>query len=125
MPKILIAEDDISLAKMYSLRFKFESYEVIVAHDGKEALEKISKEKPDLIILDIMMPKKTGMEVLEEIKEKEQFSNIPVIILTALSNPKMQEKAQELEAKYFVKSEILLPKLVEIVKEELRLTVSK
>ena len=125
MPKILIAEDDTSLAKMYSSRFEFESYEVVVAYDGKEALGKIYKERPDLIILDIMMPKKSGMEALEEIREKEAFSNIPVIILTALSNPKMQEKAQELEAKYFVKSEILLPKLVEIVKEELRLTVSK
>ena len=125
MPKILIAEDDTILAKMYSSRFEFESYEVVVAYDGKEALGKIYKERPDLIILDIMMPKKSGMEALEEIREKEAFSNIPVIILTALSNPKMQEKAQELEAKYFVKSEILLPKLVEIVKEELRLTVSK
>src|SRR3972149_10480127 len=123
MPKILIAEDDTILAKMYSSRFEFESYEVVVAYDGKEALGKIYKERPDLIILDIMMPKKSGMEALEEIREKEAFSNIPVIILTALSNPKMQEKAQELEAKYFVKSEILLPKLVEIVKEELRLTV--
>ena len=125
MPKILIAEDDIILAEMYSSRFQLESLEVIVANDGKEALKKIYEEKPDLIILDIMMPKKSGMAVLEEVREKKGFTSTPIIILTALSNLKMKEKAQELGARYIVKSEILLPKLVDAVKSELGLTISR
>ncbi|NIM47212.1 MAG: response regulator, partial [Candidatus Aenigmarchaeota archaeon] len=64
MPKIMLVEDDIALRDIYSARFQAEGYEVVVASDGEQALQLAAKEKPDLILLDIMMPKISGFDVL-------------------------------------------------------------
>lgn len=118
--KILFADDEKSIRELYEMRFKSESFEAIFAKDGKEALEKIKKEKPDLILLDIMMPEKNGLEVLEEIKKDSSLSDIPVVMLTVLADNEVQSKAFDLGAKYYlVKSDTVPAEVVKLVRDEL------
>lgn len=118
--KILIAEDDKFLAKLISLRLEKSDFEVILSFDGEETIEKIKKESPDLIVLDLILPKKDGFEVLEEVKRigKEK---IPIIILSNLGQDLDVEKALELGAKdYIVKTEIPLSQAIEKIKSYLK-----
>jgi len=82
--KILIVDDDLTLREMYEERLKFDGFVVIGASDGEEALEKTRQEMPNLILLDIMMPKMNGVDVLNHLRSDEATKNIPVIVLTAL-----------------------------------------
>ncbi len=88
MARILVAEDETYILKMLDFRLKSLGHEIIGAVDGGQALEFASKEKPDLILLDVMMPVMDGFQVLRRLKSQEAVKNIPVIILTA----KGQEK---------------------------------
>jgi len=88
LARILVAEDDPGSLRMLNFRLKSLSHEVICAKDGGEALEIVVKEKPDLILLDIMMPVMNGFQVLRKLKSQEETKNIPVIMLTA----KVQER---------------------------------
>jgi DNA-binding response OmpR family regulator len=81
MAKILLVEDDVNLREIYSARFAAESYEVITASDGEEALATAVRERPDLIVLDVMMPGRDGLSVLRQLRE--QRNRVPVILLTA------------------------------------------
>ncbi len=83
-PRILVAEDDVALRNLLVMSLKNHGYDVIAAADGQEALNFFLKERIDLALLDIMMPKMSGLEVLEEIRRR---SDIPVIMLTALNRP--------------------------------------
>lgn len=121
MAKILIAEDEKDLRDLYKMRFELESFETIFAKDGEEALEKVKKEKPDVMLLDIMMPKKSGMEVLEELKKDSSTKDMPVVVLTALPNKKLEEEATSLNASYLVKSQVIPTDVVKIVKEKLNM----
>lgn len=82
MAKILLVDDDALLVRMYQKKLENDGYEVTVADDGDVALTKVSESKPDLILLDIMMPKVNGLQVLTKLKENKATSNIPVILLT-------------------------------------------
>lgn len=82
MAKILIIEDDSVLAEIYQKKLELDGYEVIVAHDGEEGFEKMKKTRPDLVFLDIMMPKMTGIDVLKLCKADVQLKIIPVVILS-------------------------------------------
>ena len=82
--KILIAEDDEFLLKVYRMTLEQEKFDVVIAKDGEESLKQAAKETPDLILLDILMPKKDGFDVLKELKENEDLKDIPVIILSNL-----------------------------------------
>jgi len=82
--KILIVDDDLTLREMYEERLKFDGFVVIGASDGEEALKKAAEEMPDLILLDIMMPKMNGIDVFNQLRADEKTKNIPVIVLTAL-----------------------------------------
>lgn len=88
MKKIALIEDGAVIREMYKMKLEMEGYDVICAEDGEKALEVIKKEIPDLILLDILMPKKDGFEVLKELKDSQDDSvrSIPVIMLTNLSN---------------------------------------
>lgn len=90
MPNILLIEDDEMLASMYQERLSEEGYAVNIAGDGEEALEKATG-KPDLILLDIMLPKLNGFEVLKRLKENQTTRHIPVIILTNLGSKNANE----------------------------------
>lgn len=82
--KILIVDDDLTLREMYEERLKFDGYVVIGAADGEEAIAKVQSEMPDLILLDVMMPKLNGIDVMKKLRDDERTQHIPIIILTAL-----------------------------------------
>lgn len=82
--KILIVEDDEFLSRMYTTKLTLEGYKVITATDGEKGLRLAAKEKPDLILLDLLLPKKDGFTVLKELKAKEETKGMPVLVLTNL-----------------------------------------
>ena len=85
MSKILLVEDDSLMVKMYDLKFTHDGFSVAVALDGEEGLQKARAENPDIIVLDIMLPKMSGTEVLEKLKEDPTTRDKPVIVLTNLN----------------------------------------
>ena len=112
-PKILIVEDDLFLANLLSLRFKKEGFEVIQAFSGVEALKKLEEIRPDVVLLDIILPQKNGFEVLEAIAQNPQTSNIPVIIVSNLGQESDIEKGKTLGAMdYYVKARLSIDELV-------------
>jgi len=118
MTKILIIEDDPLISRMYQKIFTFENYEVVMASDGEEGLTKARAEKPTLILLDIMMPKLNGLEVLERIKADPELKNTPVVMLTNLSGQNDAETALSKGAvKYIIKSEHNPKQISDMVKE--------
>lgn len=117
---ILLGEDDIILAELYTERLRQEGFTVVHANNGEDALTFVTQYNPALIILDIMMPKMNGLDVLKHLKENPATQNIPVIIVTALVQEiekinKMMNAADE----YIVKSEVLPGDIVERVKKRL------
>ncbi|PIR73885.1 MAG: response regulator [Candidatus Moranbacteria bacterium CG10_big_fil_rev_8_21_14_0_10_35_21] len=119
--KILVIEDEIYLQNTLSEFLENEKFVVAKALDGEKGLEMAKSEKPDLILLDIVLPKKNGYEVLDEIKKDEKTKNIPVILLTNLESPEDIEKAFEKGAStYLVKSNYKLEDIVEKIKETLK-----
>jgi Response regulator containing CheY-like receiver, AAA-type ATPase, and DNA-binding domains len=118
MIKILIVEDDPLMQRMYQKVFSLEKYEVVTADNGEEALLKVHESKPNLILLDIMMPKVNGLQVLEKLKSDPDTKTIPVIMLTNLAGTQDAENALEKGAiKYIVKSEHEPKSIVNMVKE--------
>ena len=106
MAKILIVDDDALMIRMYQTKFKSDGYSVETAADGEECLSKIGSSKPDLVLLDIMMPEPDGMEVLETLKRQPETSEIPVVMLTNLSGKQDAELAIEKGAvEYWIKKE--------------------
>lgn len=97
--KILVVDDDPHIVSLIKSRFEANRYEVITANDGEECIEKILSDKPDLVILDIMMPKVDGYNVLVGIKEIKaitgELPEIPVIVLTAVADPRVREMVEK------------------------------
>lgn len=119
--KILIIEDDRSLQNAVVETLGQEGYKTVSAFDGEEGLQKLAAEKPDLILLDIILPKKDGYEVLSEIKGDEATKDIPVLILTNLEEVDNVQKALDLGATTFmVKSDFSLKDVLAKVKENLK-----
>ena len=118
MAKILVVEDDPLMSRMYEKIFLFEKYEVELAHDGEEGLEKARSVKPTLIMLDVMMPKMNGLEVLEKLKADPDTKGIPVVMLTNLAGQQDAETALSKGAvKYLIKSEHEPKEVTDMVKE--------
>lgn len=118
--KILIIEDDRFLIKLYSDKLSREGFEVRAAISGEEALHKISAEKPELILLDLVLPQKSGFEILSELKLSSRTKDIPVIILTNLGQETDIKKGLGLgAAAYLVKTEFSINELSALVKEHL------
>ncbi len=117
MKKILIAEDEVSLLEMFSSIIENSgNYEITKAFDGEDTLKKIIENQPDIILLDIMMPKKDGIDVLIDLKSNPKTKNIPVIILSNISDKIQIEKALDLGASdYLVKSDIHLKDISNII----------
>lgn len=115
---LLIVEDDPLMQRMYQKIFTFEKYEVATASNGEEGLEKVRGLKPTVVLLDVMMPKMNGLQVLEKIKADPETRQIPVIMLTNLAGEKDAETALMKGAvKYIVKSEHDPKQIVAMVKE--------
>ena len=119
--KILVADDEPDVLFVLEDSIKKAGYNAILAHDGLEALEKVSKEKPDLIVLDIMMPKLDGQSVNVKLKENKDTANIPVIVVTAFGQfKKLLEVRNELTVSGYLEKPFpvtaLLDKISEILK---------
>jgi len=83
MPKILAVDDQVHIVRLIQVNLERHGYQVVTAYDGEEALQKVRTEKPDLVVCDVMMPRKDGFEVLRELKADPATRDIPVIMLTA------------------------------------------
>jgi len=117
MKKILIVEDDFRLQKALSFKLRKEGFEVYNATNGKEGLNMVETNKPDLILLDIAMPMMDGVEMLKILK-KEKKINIPVIILTNLTEYEKTEKlTKEGAYEYIIKSDISIEEMINYVKK--------
>ncbi|OIO46449.1 MAG: response regulator [Parcubacteria group bacterium CG1_02_37_51] len=111
--KILIMEDEDTLANMYKLKFEKSGYQVILADNGEAGLVLVKEEKPDLVLLDIIMPKIDGFVVLERMKQDQEIKNIPVFMLTNLGQAEDIEKGKDLGANgYYVKANLTPGELV-------------
>lgn len=121
--KILLVEDDTALAAVYRSRLELEGFEIREVNNGEEALSAAVEFKPDLILLDAMMPKISGFDVLDILRNTAGTANIRVIMLTALSQPKDKERAEALGVDdYLVKSQVVIGDVVERVKHHLGMT---
>ena len=115
--KILLAEDDKFICKAYMDGLAKAGFEVFIAHDGVEAMNKIKSQKFDLILLDLVMPSKNGFEVLEELIINPGMSNAPVVVLSNLGQESDTKKAKDLGAvDYFIKSNTSMKEVVEKIK---------
>lgn len=118
--KILLVEDDTTLAQVYKSRLILEGFEVEHVANGELALSTAIEFKPDLIVLDAMMPKINGFDVLDILRNTPETMNVRIIMLTALSQPKDKERAVELGADdYLVKSQVVISDVVDRIKHQL------
>lgn len=117
MPKVvLIAEDEVILSKMYKFNIEQAGFDVVMAANGQEAIDAMDKQRPDVLVLDLLMPKVDGFGVLEHMKSKKYM--FPIIVLSNLSQDFDMNKCKELGVSdYFVKSEMDLNNLIEKMKK--------
>lgn len=120
MAKILLVEDDPFLTTMYKTRFTSEGHEVMTAQDGESALNILRKTPPNLVILDVMLPKLGGFSVLEEMQKTDTLKKIPVVVLTNLADEESMKKAKEFGIKEFlVKAQHTPTQIFETIKKYL------
>lgn len=120
MSKIMVVEDDASLREIYSIRITAEGYDVVSAGDGEEALAMAVREKPDLILSDVMMPKISGFDMLDIIRSTPETAKIKVVMMTALSADDQRQRGERLGAdRYLVKSQVGIEDVVSTIHEVL------
>ncbi len=120
-PLIFLAEDDVTLSNMFYTYLTEEGFDVVKATDGEEALNLISETKPSIILLDLMMPKVSGYDVLAAVKKDAVLSKIPVLVFSNLGQQEDVKKAQELGAQdYLIKAELTPDQVVEKIKKYLK-----
>src|SRR4029078_11100877 len=120
MTKVMLVEDDNNLREIYEARLLAEGYEIVSAQDGEEALALAVKERPDLIIADIMMPKISGFDMLDILRSTPETKDTKVIMMTALSQAVDKDRANKLGAdRYLVKSQVTLEDVAKVVHEVL------
>lgn len=123
MAKILLVEDDSNLREIYGARLEAEGYEILSANDGEEALAIAVREKPDLIITDVMMPKISGFDMLDILRTTPETKDIKVIVMTALSQDADRKHGKDLGAdNYIVKSQVTLDDVVNVVRDAMSAT---
>lgn len=120
MTKILLVEDDKSLREIYGVRLLAEGYDIVSAGDGEEALAMAIKERPSLILSDVMMPKISGFDMLDILRSTTETKDVKVIIMTALSSEDQRKRGEQLGAdRYLVKSQVGIEDVVRTVHEVL------
>jgi len=119
--KILIVDDEVQLVEMIKMRLEASGYEIIFAHDGQDGLDKAKKEKPDLMILDLMLPKIDGYKVCRMLKFDEKYKQIPIILFSARAQDEDKKMGQEVGADAYITKpfdpQALLGKIKELLKE--------
>ncbi len=120
MSKVMVVEDDASLREIYSIRITAEGYDVVSAGDGEEALAVAVREKPDLILSDVMMPKISGFDMLDILRSTPETANIKVVMMTALSAEDQRQRGERLGAnRYLVKSQVGIEDVINTIHEVL------
>ncbi len=120
MSKVMLVEDDNSLREIYSIRLTAEGYTIVSAGDGEEALAVAVRERPDLIVSDVMMPKISGFDMLDILRSTPETRDIKVIMMTALSSEDQRLRGENLGAdRYLVKSQVGIEDVVNTVHEVL------
>ena len=120
MKKILIIEDEEVLLDLLKRRLSQEGYQVDIARDGQEGMDKIKKDKPDLILLDIVMPRMGGFEVMEELNKDEELKSIPVVIVSNSGQPVELDRAKRLGVKdWLIKTDFDPQEVIDKVKKQL------
>lgn len=116
--KLLLVEDDPFLSSLLKIRLAKEGFEIVYAADGEEALELVRKEKPDLVLLDLILPKKSGFEVLETLRDDPRFVKLPVMIVSNLGQESDIARGKELGAvAYFIKAKTSIDVLAKEISE--------
>ena len=116
----MVVEDDASLREIYGIRITAEGYDVVSAGDGEEALAMAVREKPDLILSDVMMPKISGFDMLDILRSTPETANIKVVMMTALSAEDQRQRGERLGAnRYLVKSQVGIEDVVNTIHEVL------
>jgi len=128
--KILLVDDDADFVEAIKIILENKSYDVSVAHDGKEGLKKVETEKPNLIILDVMMPEMDGYEVCAKLKADPQYEHIPILLLTAVgeaitTTKYTREMGMKMEADDYIPKPVELMELVERVEKLFRISAGK
>ena len=118
--KILLVDDETELVEMMKMRLEANNYQVITGYDGQEALEKARKEKPDLLILDLMLPKMDGYKVCGLLKKDTRYSKIPIIIFTARAQQEDKKAGEEAGADAYITKPFEPKALLEKIKELLK-----
>ncbi len=124
--KILLVEDDVALAAVYRSRLELEGFDIREVNNGEDALAAALDYRPDLIVLDAMMPKISGFDVLDILRNTPEVGHVKIVMLTALSQPKDKERAESLSVDdYLVKSQVVITDVVERIKYHLGLLPEK
>ena len=117
---VLVVEDDVFLVKAYQIKFEKEGAEVQIASDGDTAMKMLEKDPPDVVLLDLMLPGKSGFEILEAIRKNSRWKDVPVLILTNLGQAADIERGQSLKATdYIIKANTKIEDIVKKVKRYL------
>ncbi len=115
--KVLIIEDDDHISKVYEIKLSKENVDTVVARDGEEGVKMVASEKPDLVLLDLMIPKKDGFTVLEEVKKTDLGKTIPILVLSNLGQQGDIERAVSMgAADYFIKVNLSIQEVIDKVK---------
>ena len=118
--RILVVDDEIYIVHILEFTLTMEGYEVLTAADGEEALRKIEQERPDLVVVDIMMPKLDGYEVCRRVRQDEEFQHLPVILLSAKGRPIDRETGLEVGADDYIVKPFSPRRLLEKIRDLLQ-----
>ncbi len=117
---MLVVEDDRFLVKAFHAKLTSSGFEVVLAHDGVEAMEQLKKIKPDIMLLDLIMPRMDGFDVLTEMQKNAAYKKIPVVILTNLGQESDRKRGLDLGAiDYVVKADFSLQQVVDLINKHL------
>jgi DNA-binding response OmpR family regulator len=120
LKRILLVEDDDSLANVYTTRLQAEGFDIRRVANGEDALAAALSYKPDLVLLDVMMPKVSGFDVLDILRNTPETTNLKIIMLTALSQQSDEDKAKSLGVDdYLVKSQVVIADVIERIRHHL------
>ncbi len=119
--KVCIIEDDPNILEVYERKISRSGFEVVTARDGIMGWEVLKKEFPDIALIDILMPKMNGIELMKKMKEDEELSKIPVIVLTNLEDYETVKKISDLQSRFYLVKALFSPqKVVDLIKEVLK-----
>ncbi len=115
MVKVLIVDDEKDVTEELGVMLKKKGFEVVTANSGKEALEKVKEEKPDVVLLDVIMPDMSGWDVCKKIKEDDATKDIPVIMLTILFGEEEKKKSFEVKADAHIEKPIVIDRVIGVI----------